>query len=182
MEPTHITIIVSIVIFFLLAAIVIAINKSSTSTKGAPVSKSYHDVFAPAMPTPTVSGSEGSDACSLGCQNNPEIDDVNNPAYNMQEVIENALLLEQHLAEKRKYCKECCVKHFLLIHGLLEEAIWMACKDCKKYPKLQESEAFFKGLFETWKAQMESDDMRLDTLEKLRKWRQEAIRLYFFAK
>lgn len=127
-----------------------------------------------------IGGVGAAGSCSLGCQNNPEIDDVNNPAYNVQEVIENALLLEQHLAEKRKYCKECCVKHFLLIHGLLAEGIWMACKDCKRYPNLEESEAFFKSVFEKWRVNMESDDERLDALDKIRKWRQDMIRVYYF--
>lgn len=107
-----------------------------------------------------------------------DTDPVNDPAYNVKEVIKNTVLIEQHLAEKRKYCKECLVKHFLLSIGLLEEAVWMA--GCKKYPKLQESESLYNQVFEEWRGDMDGTDTRLETLRKLRDWRQDMVRLYFF--
>ncbi len=108
------------------------------------------------------------------------IDPVNDPGYNVREVIKNTVLIEQHLAEKRKYCKECLVKHFLLSIGLLEEAVWMAVSKTNKYPMLEESEAFYNGVFEEWRQDMDGAQTRLDTLRKLRDWRQEMVRLYFF--
>ena len=108
------------------------------------------------------------------------IDDVNAPDYNVREVIKNTLLIEQHLAEKRKYCKACIVKHFLLSLGLLNEAIWMAGEKCKEYAKLEESETFYNNLFNEWKSNMENDEVRLDVLSKLREWRREMIELYYF--
>jgi hypothetical protein len=60
------------------------------------------------------------------------------------------------------------------------EAVWMAGKDGKKYPQLQESEQFFNDIFEKWRKNMDDDDVRLDTLEKIRKWRQDMIGLYYF--
>jgi hypothetical protein len=108
------------------------------------------------------------------------IDPVNDPGYNVREVIKNTVLIEQHLAEKRKYCKECLVKHFLLSIGLLEEAVWMAACKMGKYPMLEESEVFYTGVFEEWRQDMDGTQTRLDTLRKLREWRQEMVRLYFF--
>jgi hypothetical protein len=108
------------------------------------------------------------------------IDNVNDPGYNVREVIKNTVLIEQHLAEKRKYCKECLVKHFLLSIGLLEEAVWMAVCKTGKYPMLEESEAFYTNVFEEWRQDMDGTQTRLDTLRKLRDWRQEMVRLYFF--
>ncbi len=108
------------------------------------------------------------------------IDPVNDPGYNVREVIKNTVLIEQHLAEKRKYCKECLVKHFLLSIGLLEEAVWMAVCKTGKYTLLEESEVFYTRVFEEWRHDMDGTQTRLDTLRKLRDWRQEMVRLYFF--
>ena len=108
------------------------------------------------------------------------LDPVNDPAYNVKETIKNTILIEQHLAEKRKYCKECLVKHFLLSIGLLEEAIWMAAQQPGNYPKLENSASFYQTLFDKWRANMDLDSTRIEVLQALRTWRQEMIRLYFF--
>jgi hypothetical protein len=115
--------------------------------------------------------------CSATCG---ALDPVNEPDYNMREVIKNTLLIEDHLANKNKYCKECLVKHYLLSISYLEEAVWMACDHCKDYPKLEESEKFFKDIFEKWHKNMDDDATRLECLAKIREWRQEMIRLYYF--
>jgi hypothetical protein len=108
------------------------------------------------------------------------LDDVNNPAYNVRETIKQTLLLEQHLAEKAKYCKSCCVKHFLLIESYLVEGIWMAGNHCKDYPKLEESVDFFKKLFDKWHKNMDDEQTRLVSLTQLREWRREMVDLYYF--
>lgn len=105
---------------------------------------------------------------------------VNDPKFNVQEVIKNTVLIEQHLAEKTKYCKECLVKHFLLSIGLLEEAMWMACG--KKYPLLEESVGMYQAVFDNWRANMDDAQARLVALRKLRDWRQKMVRLYYFSK
>jgi hypothetical protein len=108
------------------------------------------------------------------------IDDVNNPAYNVRESIKQTLLLEQHLAEKAKYCKSCILKHYNLNIGLMEESIWMAGNHCKDYPKLQESLNFFKKQFDKWYKNMDDEQTRLDSLTQLREWRREMVDLYYF--
>ena len=107
------------------------------------------------------------------------IDDVNNPAYNMENVIKQTILLEEHIAEKDKYCKPCIVKHFLHIQGLVEEALWMACNNIEQYPLLEESVKFYKDVFQTWLKSNDQKNICLDVLSKLRNWRQKLIEIYF---
>ena len=127
-----------------------------------------------------ITSSMSSGSCSASCTKDA-IDNVNDPAYNVRLTIENALLIEDHLANKRRYCKPCLTKHLLLQHSYLSEAVWMACKDCKNYPKLLESEKLFNEIFERWRKNMDDDNVRLDTLDKVRQWRQEMIKLYYFS-
>jgi hypothetical protein len=51
-----------------------------------------------------------------GSQDNPLLD----PAHNIKGVVQNCLLLEQHLASER--CLDCVTKHLMIISGLLDEA------------------------------------------------------------
>lgn len=43
--------------------------------------------------------------------------------YNLREICKQSILLEDHLFQKEKQCRDCVVKHFLTIEGLAEEAI-----------------------------------------------------------
>jgi hypothetical protein len=121
--------------------------------------------------------SQASRSCSQSCGAQ---DPVNDPDYNIRESIKQTLLLEQHLAEKSKYCKACCVKHMLLIESMLSEAVWMACDHCGDYKNLEESVDFFKELFKQWHSNMDDDTTRLSTLSKLRDWRREMVEIYYF--
>ena len=105
---------------------------------------------------------------------------VDDPAYNVKETIKNTLLVEQHLAEKDKYCKACLVKHQLISQGLLAEALQMAGDHPEKYPKLEESLQLHQRLFEVWHAHMDDDEVRLETLARYREWRREMVQLYYF--
>lgn len=108
------------------------------------------------------------------------IHDVNNPEYNIHEVIKNTLLIEAHLAEKNKYCKSCIVKHYLISNAYLVEAIWMAGNKCSDYPKLEESLAFYENNFKQWYSNMDDDTTRVNVLNKLREWRRDMIQTYYF--
>ena len=62
--------------------------------------------------------------CSVsGCSS---IDPVSDPKYNMQQIVKQSILLEEHLANKNKRCRDCITKHFLHIIGLAEEAQMLA--------------------------------------------------------
>ena len=46
-----------------------------------------------------------------------------NPLHNLREMTKQMLLLEDHLFNKQKRCRQCIRKHFLTIEALAEEAI-----------------------------------------------------------
>lgn len=117
--------------------------------------------------------------CTAACSADA-LDPINDPDYNVKEVIKNTLLIEQHLSEKKKYCKPCLLKHYLLSQALLDEAVWMAGCSCKEYPNLEESLEFYENNFQKWHKNMDDDENRLQVLEELRAWRQKMIELYYF--
>jgi hypothetical protein len=45
------------------------------------------------------------------------------PKHNLREVAKQLILLEDHMAHKPKRCIDCITKHYLMVEGLLEEAI-----------------------------------------------------------
>lgn len=107
------------------------------------------------------------------------IDNVNDPAYNMQNIVKQSILLEEHIAEKNKYCLSCIVKHFQHILGLAEEAVWMAGQELHKYPYLHDSMGFYQSLFELWVNNRENDKVKTEVLNKLRERRRYLIDVYF---
>jgi hypothetical protein len=110
------------------------------------------------------------------------IDDVNNPAYNMQNIVKQSILLEEHLAEKNKYCKGCLVKHFNHIIALSSEGVWLAEKNLNKYPFLEESPSFYQKIFDKWLANQDDNTTRLEVLSLLRERRRQLIDVYFLSK
>jgi hypothetical protein len=61
--------------------------------------------------------------CNLSKCGNIELFPILSPEFNMREVTKQCLLLEDHLNNKNKRCLDCIRKHFLIIDGLLEEAV-----------------------------------------------------------
>lgn len=43
--------------------------------------------------------------------------------FNLREICKQSILLEDHLSHDKKRCFDCCIKHFLALEGLSEEAI-----------------------------------------------------------
>lgn len=107
------------------------------------------------------------------------IDPVNDPDYNMKNIVKQSILLEEHLAERNKYCISCIVKHFLHIIGLAEEATWMAGRKLEMYPFLQESVAFYTKLFETWLNHKHDEKVKQEVLDELRNVRRQLIDFYY---
>lgn len=124
---------------------------------------------------------EPNNTCAIGSSCSAK-DDVNDPAYNMKNIIKQNILLEEHLAEKNKFCKPCIVKHFLHIIGLAEEAVWMACDQIKKYPLMEDTVDFYEGMMNDWLSDYENQENKLQILAKLRKNRQQLIEFYYFKK
>jgi hypothetical protein len=114
-----------------------------------------------------------------GEEESATIDPVNEPDYNMRNIAKQSILLEEHLAEDKKYCKSCITKHFLHIIGLAEEATWMAGSKVDDYPFLRKSVGFYQRTFDTWLADRVDPKVRCAVLEKLRAARRELIGAYY---
>jgi len=108
------------------------------------------------------------------------IDPVSNPAYNMQQIVKQSILLEEHITNKNKRCRDCITKHFLHIIGLAEEAQMLASNKCHKFPLINESVVLYNELFEEWMKNKDDDISILNVSDKLRINRKKLIAIYFF--
>jgi hypothetical protein len=113
-----------------------------------------------------------------GCKMDP----VSDPKYNMQQIVKQSILLEEHLANKKKRCRDCITKHFLHIIGLAEEAQMLATNKIGNYPLINECVELYNRLFKRW---LESYDKNaeycsLNCCDELRVMRKKLIAAYFF--
>lgn len=112
------------------------------------------------------------------------LDPVSDPKYNMQQIVKQSILLEEHLTNKNKRCRDCITKHFLHIIGLAEEAEMLATKNINKYPLINESVILYNELFKIWiknkHLNNSSEDYILYCTDKLRNHRKQLIVIYFF--
>jgi hypothetical protein len=125
--------------------------------------------------------SKAGDKCTTTCD---ALDPVSDPRYNMQQIIKQSILLEEHLTNKNKRCRDCITKHFLHIIGLAEEAEMLATNQIEKYPLIKESVVLYNELFKIWiknkNLNNNNDDYILYCTDKLRNHRKQLIVLYFF--
>jgi len=123
----------------------------------------------------------GGDKCTTTCD---ALDPVSDPRYNMQQIIKQSILLEEHLTNKNKRCRDCITKHFLHIIGLAEEAEMLATNQIEKYTLIKESVVLYNELFKIWiknkNLNNNNDDYILYCTDKLRNHRKQLIVLYFF--
>jgi len=70
------------------------------------------------------SGTCSTDSSDTGniCGNN-KLYPIMDPRFNLREASKNMILLEDHLFHMGKRCKDCILKHCLIIEGFLEEGI-----------------------------------------------------------
>lgn len=110
------------------------------------------------------------------------IDPVSDPKYNMQQIVKQSILLEEHLANKNKRCRDCITKHFLHIIGLAEEAQMLATNQIHKYPLINECVELYNRLFQKWIKDYDSESnvIILDCCDELRTMRKKLIVVYFF--
>jgi len=108
------------------------------------------------------------------------LDPVSDPKYNMQQIVKQSILLEEHLTNKNKRCRDCITKHFQHIIGLAEEAQMLATTKCDKYPLLIESVNIYNNLFNEWFNNRSNETKILEISEKLRIHRKKLIAIYFF--
>lgn len=108
------------------------------------------------------------------------LDPVSDPKYNMQQIVKQSILLEEHLINKNKRCRDCITKHFQHIIGLSEEAQMLATDKSSKYPLLNDSVDIYNNLFNNW-FKYRYDDIKIcEVADKLRIHRKKLIAIYFF--
>lgn len=74
-------------------------------------------LVAHSMPIPEAS-------CGANvCGTNQNLLPVHDPAFNLKEIVKQMLLLEDHLFQTEKQCKDCIRKHFFTIEALAEEGV-----------------------------------------------------------
>lgn len=84
--------------------------------------------------------------CGSACMISPSTTllPVMDYGYNIREIIKNCILLEDHLIHPEKRCNDCCVKHFLFLEGLAEEARTLD-RDNQMPPELRDAPDFFRN-------------------------------------
>jgi hypothetical protein len=136
----------------------------------------YHLQFSNKTPTKNHNKHAGTcDTITCGA-----LDPVSDPAYNMQQIVKQSILLEEHITNKNKRCRDCITKHFLHIIGLAEEAQMLATTKCNKYQLLNESVELYNRLFTKWMAVKDDDVVILTISDELRIHRKKLIAIYFF--
>jgi|TARA_Y100000389_G_scaffold202035_1_gene246301 hypothetical protein len=117
---------------------------------------------------------DGTACKKTGCDS---LDPVSDPKYNMHQIVKQSILLEEHLANKNKRCRDCITKHFSHIIGLAEEAVMLACSDVNKYPLMSELPPYYDKLFKKW---LKDTSCSLLVCKDLRNMRKKIIAIYFF--
>jgi hypothetical protein len=100
------------------------------------------------------------------------------PRFNMREAAKQCLLLEDHLNNIKKRCYDCIRKHFLIIDGLLEEAVSLE--------KDNHNRQYYRNLHYLWikieknYAKNSTDSNNLDNVSKsIRFFRKPLVEKYF---
>lgn len=106
------------------------------------------------------------------------IDPVSDPDYNMKEVIQQSILLEDHMSNERKYCVDCITKHFLALIGYCNEALTLAGNEVDKYPFMTECPSTYENMYAKWSKHKHDTKVRLDVLTELREVRKRLMASY----
>jgi len=85
---------------------------------------------------------DNNEKCSLASCGNTKLHPILDPKYNMREASKQCLLLEDHLNNTKKRCYDCIRKHFLVIDGLLEEAVSLEKNNDKR--------TYYRDLHSNW--------------------------------
>lgn len=117
-------------------------------------------------------------SCTIGCGNG-EIANVSDPVFNMKEIVKQSLLLEDHLVQKEKRCRDCIAKHFLLCISYSEEAVWLAGDSIQKYPLLPEAISLYNKWFDRWLNAQDDIEGMLSLASEIRLFRKQLVAEYY---
>lgn len=76
-----------------------------------------YSIFSNTKPSNTEPFDNDCQSCKT-----PKLLPILDPLYNMREFCKQSVLLEDHLTQKQKTCKDCITKHSLAMEALAEEA------------------------------------------------------------
>lgn len=105
------------------------------------------------------------------------MDPLHDPRYNMIQIVKESLLLEDHLQEPKKQCKDCIVKHLLKIIALQEEAVSLAGTKINDYPLLKNNSLLYPALFELLERNF-TPQTYTKLAQKIRERRKQLTKLY----
>jgi hypothetical protein len=74
---------------------------------------------------------------------------VLDPEFNLREICKQSALLEDHLSHDQKRCKDCCIKHFITLEALCEEAITLD-KDENMKDKIKNLPSYIREVQKKW--------------------------------
>jgi hypothetical protein len=100
-----------------------------------------------ATPIPKTSNTSNTSKTSMP-KDSDKLLPVLDPVFNLREICKQSILLEDHLSQPEKRCTDCCVKHFLTIEALAEEAVTLDKQ--KEHQKLEHLPAKIRELQKLW--------------------------------
>lgn len=120
--------------------------------------------------------------CDMETCGSGEIANLMDPCFNLREVAKQCILLEDHMFQKDRRCRDCISKHCLTIEGFLEEAVTLD-KNYEYTTTLQEMIGDFKSIsseiYQLVKADAEmSNDQWARVAQKLRQFRKPVCQKY----
>lgn len=104
--------------------------------------------------------------------------------HNIREILKNCILLEDHLLHPEKRCGDCCMKHFLFLEALAEEARTLDTRgEMSRDVTLFTLPEFFRSCSKQWYTTATRPDSTQDDFivvaQRLRRFRKQYQPIYF---
>lgn len=99
------------------------------------------------------------------------------PYHNMRDIIKQFVMLEDHLLQPEKRCKDCIRKHFLTIEGLAEECATL-CKPRAILPEARNIARQVRVYHHAWEKRPKDGDVAEYIGSRLRKLRKTIMKNY----
>lgn len=106
---------------------------------------------------------------------------VMRPVLNAREIIKQSLLLEDHLFNDKRYCRDCIAKGFLFLEAFAEEAITLECHGDKRKrcpAALKKLPSIVRALHHAWASNPADKSLASIVAQRLRKLRKQLMKEY----
>ena len=114
-----------------------------------PPTKKQVNPTTPMQELPTKKLPSWSDMKSTEIERKGNLLPVLDSKFNLREICKQCILLEDHLTQKEKRCEDCCIKHFLAIEALSEEALSLD-KEKAIYDKIEDLPNKIRKIQKKW--------------------------------